>query len=183
MLARLRTHNEWLAPDGHKVCEDRRTVTFYHTQAVRIIDFEIVIEATAGPVTFGDTKEGMFGLRLASSMDVKKKKGGKITNAEGLTDDRAWGQASPWVDYVGPVKGKTVGIAILNHTAASGSRRPGTSGTTACSRPIRSAGRISADHDRGDHTCGPGNPWFRLPDHPPSGRHCFSGSPGVLPGL
>jgi len=48
-------------------------------------------------------------------MDVKRKKGGKITNAEGITDDAAWGKASPWVDYTGPVEGETVGIAILNH--------------------------------------------------------------------
>ena len=48
-------------------------------------------------------------------MDVKNKTGGRITNAEGLTDLKAWGQPSPWVDYVGPVHGKTVGIAILNH--------------------------------------------------------------------
>jgi hypothetical protein len=118
VLARLRTRNEWLAPGGRRVCQDRRTITFYHTQAVRIIDFEITIEATAGPVTFGDTKEGMFGLRLASSMDVKRKKGGKITNAEGLTDEPAWGKASPWVDYVGPVKDQTVGVAILNHPSS-----------------------------------------------------------------
>jgi hypothetical protein len=32
-----------------------------------------------------------------------------------LTDTKAWGKASPWVDYTGPVQGKTVGIAILNH--------------------------------------------------------------------
>ena len=90
-------------------------LTFYRTEGSRIIDFEITLKATDGPVTFGDTKEGMFGLRVASSMDVNKKKGGKITNAEGLTDDQAWGKASPWVDYTGPVEGKTVGIAILNH--------------------------------------------------------------------
>ena len=82
---------------------------------MRVIDFEITLKATHGPVTFGDTKEGMFGLRVASSMDVNKKQGGRITNAEGLTDDQAWGKASPWVDYTGPVQGKTVGIAILNH--------------------------------------------------------------------
>ena len=32
-----------------------------------------------------------------------------------MTDDAAWGKASPWVDYTGPVEGQTVGIAILNH--------------------------------------------------------------------
>jgi hypothetical protein len=115
VLGRLWTRDEWRAPDDRKVCEDERTVTFYRTKGPRMIDFEITIHAPDGPVTFGDTKEGMFGLRVASSMDVKHGKGGKITNAEGLTDDRAWGQASPWVDYIGPVQGKTVGIAILNH--------------------------------------------------------------------
>jgi len=115
VLGRMRTRDEWLAADGRKVLDDERLVTFYNTKSSRIIDFDIKLEATSGPVTFNDTKEGMFGLRMASSMDVTKKTGGKITNAEGLTDDKAWGQPSPWVDYVGPVKNKTVGIAVLNH--------------------------------------------------------------------
>ncbi len=111
----LRTTDDWLGPDGKKVCEDERTVLFAGTGSLRIIDFDITIKATSGPVTFGDTKEGMFGLRVPSSMDVKRKQGGKITNAEGITDNDAWGKASPWVDYTGPVDGKTIGIAILNH--------------------------------------------------------------------
>lgn len=111
----IRTTDDWLGPDGHKVCEDERVVRVYNTRTTRILDFDITVKATAGPVTFGDTKEGMFGLRVASSMDVKRKQGGKITNAEGVTDLDAWGKASPWVDYTGPVEGKTVGIAILNH--------------------------------------------------------------------
>jgi hypothetical protein len=115
VLGRMHTKDHWLAPDGREVCDDERFVTFFHTQNVRVIDFEIWIKASAGPVKFGDTKEGMFGLRVASSMDVDKGTGGQITNAEGLTDQKAWGQASPWVDYAGPVHGKTVGIAVLNH--------------------------------------------------------------------
>jgi hypothetical protein len=115
VLARLATQDDWLAPDGKRVCSDERTVTFYRTAESRVIDFEFTIQAPDGPVTFGDTKEGMFGIRVASSMDVKRKLGGKITNAEGVTDEKAWGKPSPWVDYVGPVNQKTVGIAILNH--------------------------------------------------------------------
>jgi hypothetical protein len=114
-LGVLRTTDDWLGPDGKKVCEDERTVLFAGTGDLRIIDFDITIKATASPVTFGDTKEGMFGLRVPSSMDVKRKQGGKITNAEGITDNDAWGKPSPWVDYTGPVEGKTAGIAILNH--------------------------------------------------------------------
>lgn len=115
VLGRLRTIDNWLGPDGKKVCEDERVLTFYRTGETRVIDFEIALKATEGPVTFGDTKEGMFGLRVACSMNVDRKRGGKIINAEGLTDDQVWGKASRWVDYTGPVQGKTVGIAILNH--------------------------------------------------------------------
>ncbi|HEV3164576.1 MAG TPA: PmoA family protein [Isosphaeraceae bacterium] len=111
----IHTTDDWLSPDGQKVCDDERVVRFYSTKNTRVLDFDITIKATAGPVTFGDTKEGMFGLRVASSMDVKRKQGGKITNAEGITDLEAWGKASPWVDYTGPVAGEVVGIAILNH--------------------------------------------------------------------
>jgi hypothetical protein len=114
----IRTTDDWLGPDGKPVCKDERKVTFYDTHKARMLDFDITIKATDGPVTFGDTKEGMFGVRVASSMDVDAKKGGKITNAEGLTDAAAWGKPSPWVDYTGPVEGETVGIAILNHPAS-----------------------------------------------------------------
>ena len=115
VVATIRTTDDWLGPDGKKICSDERVVRVFSTAGSRVMDFDITIKATGGPVTFGDTKEGMFGLRVASSMDVNKKKGGKITNSEGVTDDAAWGKASPWVDYSGPVDGKTVGIAVLNH--------------------------------------------------------------------
>jgi hypothetical protein len=118
VIGRLKTLNEWRAADDRKVCTDERLVTFYRTNSARIIDFKFRIVASDGPVQFLDTKEGMFGLRVASSMDVDKKMGGKITNAEGLTNDKAWGKPSPWVDYVGPVKDRMVGIAIINHPSS-----------------------------------------------------------------
>jgi hypothetical protein len=115
VLGRLRTTDDWIGPDGTKVCQDERVLTVYRTADARLLDFEIRIQAVGGPVTFGDTKEGMFGVRVASSMDVDRKKGGHIVNSEGLTDEHAWGKPASWVDYTGPVEGKTVGIAILNH--------------------------------------------------------------------
>jgi len=115
VIGRLRTTNVWLGPESRFVCDDERVITCYKVDNVRVIDFEITLKANYGPVTFGDTKEGMFGLRVASSMDVDKKRGGRIINAEGLTDDQAWGKASAWVDYMGPVQGQIVGITILNH--------------------------------------------------------------------
>ena len=114
----MTTTDDWLGPNGKVVCSDERVVKFHASDKTRIVDFDITIKASNGPITFGDTKEGMFGLRVASSMDVDAKKGGKITNADGLTDAAAWGKPATWVDYTGPVEGETVGIAILNHPSS-----------------------------------------------------------------
>ncbi|RUL89510.1 DUF6807 domain-containing protein [Tautonia sociabilis] len=111
----IRTTDRWLSPSGETLCSDERTWRTYDTNGSRVIDFEVTITASNGPVTFGDTKEGMFGLRIASSMNVRNKTGGRIINAEGITDLDAWGKASPWVDYTGPVGDETLGVAILNH--------------------------------------------------------------------
>ncbi len=111
----IRTTDDWIGPDGKKVCEDERVVRFHATKVNRVVDFDVTLKATAGPITFGDTKEGMFGVRVATSMDVTGRKGGKIVNAEGLLDKDAWGKPAPWVDYSGPVADRMVGIALFNH--------------------------------------------------------------------
>jgi len=117
----IATRNDWLDVKGVKVCEDERTLTFQADDDRRTIDFEITIKAGDHPVKFGDTKEGSFGIRVAGTMKVDQrggKPGGKIINAEGKTNRGAWGKRSPWVDYHGPVDGKTYGIAIMNHPSS-----------------------------------------------------------------
>jgi len=114
------TENDWLGPDGKKICQDVRTLTFGADEEKRWIDFEAVVQATEGEVTFGDTKEGSFGVRVAGTMKVTAGLGGKIVNSEGQTDQGAWGKRAAWVDYHGPVgKDKErLGIAILNHPSS-----------------------------------------------------------------
>ena len=114
------TRNDWVGPDGKKICEDERTLTFGADADARWIDFDATVKATDSPVTFGDTKEGAFGLRVASTMDVDKKLGGKIVNSEGQTNESAWGKPAAWVDYQGPVQGESLGVAILNHPSSFG---------------------------------------------------------------
>lgn len=117
-VAVIQTANDWISPEGKKQLEDVRTVTFRTAGESRIIDFDIVLKASDGPVTFGDTKEGAFGVRVPTEMDVTSKKGGEIVNSEGQKNDAAWGQTARWVDYHGPVEGETLGIAILNHPSS-----------------------------------------------------------------
>lgn len=114
----LVTRNEWVMPDGSTVLQDLRKLVFFRQGESRVIDFAIRLTAVADNVTFGDTKEGTFGLRVAESMKVDAKKGGKIVNSEGQEDAAAWGKKAKWVDYSGPVGDQIVGIAVLNHPAS-----------------------------------------------------------------
>jgi hypothetical protein len=116
--ATLATVNDWLDKDGKKICEDRRTLVFRVGKDRHTIDFEAVVKASEGPVTFHETKEGSFGVRMPSIVNSKPPGKGKIVNAEGILNDDTWGKASPWVDYHGPIAGQTVGVAILNHPSS-----------------------------------------------------------------
>ena len=112
----IQSRNKWVAGDGSTVCTDEETIRVYQRPDVRMFDFEITIHATHGPVTFGDTKEGTLGVRLAETMRLKGKVGhGHIVNSEGLRDDATWGKRAAWCDYYGPVEGQTVGVAIFDH--------------------------------------------------------------------
>lgn len=116
--AKIVTINDWTDREGKKICEDERTLRFAVDGDTRIIDFDVVVRATDGPVTFGDTKEGAFGIRIPTSLDVESRPGGTIVNSEGQTDRDTWGQPARWVDYHGPLNDKHVGIAILNHPSS-----------------------------------------------------------------
>jgi hypothetical protein len=113
--ARIVSRNDWMKGDK-KLFEDERTIVCgVRENGDRWIDFTITLKATEDEVIFADTKEGTFAVRVADTMRLEAKKGGRIVNSEGQTDDDAWGMPARWVDYTGPVEGETVGIAILSH--------------------------------------------------------------------
>ena len=115
----ITTVNDWIAPNGKKQLEDERTLIFRDAGKSRSIDFNITLKATDGDVLFDETKEGTFGVRVPTEMDVDHKPtGGKIVTSEGKTDKEAWGTRAPWVDYSGPVGGELLGIAVLNHPSS-----------------------------------------------------------------
>ncbi|HEY1340768.1 MAG TPA: PmoA family protein [Bryobacteraceae bacterium] len=101
---------------GKPLMTETRTITFRVEPALRIIDYEIDVEAIE-KLVFADTKEGTFGIRLATSM-TEDKGPGRMVNAEGgVGEKQVWGKRSPWVDYSGPVGEKTVGVAIFDNPA------------------------------------------------------------------
>src|SRR5262245_63198435 len=56
-IGTLVTRNEWVGPDGGKICSDVRTLRFGGDKDARWIDFDVVVTAAADEVKFGDTKE------------------------------------------------------------------------------------------------------------------------------
>ena len=109
--ARFKVVNHWLDKQGQPLLTESTTVNIY---ANRLIAYDATLTAGKEPVTFGDTKEGLFGFRMVDSM--RGSAGGKIVSADdhhGETE--CWGKTFDWVDYDGSVEGKTVGVAIFDN--------------------------------------------------------------------
>jgi hypothetical protein len=114
--ASIVTANEWRTADGVKVLDEKRTISLYVVDGARLLVMGSDLWADVCPVTFGDTKEGSFGVRVRTEITEEKGKS-KITNADGKTgekgEDGCWGRISAWCDYSGPLDGKTAGIALM----------------------------------------------------------------------
>jgi hypothetical protein len=117
----LKTENEWQTADGEKILDETRTMHLLLVDGRPLIVIDIDLHASVCPITFGDTKEGSFGVRVRDLMN-EERGGGKLTNADGKTGMKdVWGQKSNWCDYSGVVpvsntgETKTGGVAIFDH--------------------------------------------------------------------
>lgn len=110
----LITRNEWRAPDGRVLCTDTRETCIYDLGDLRIIDFTVTLRAGDQPVRLGDTKEGTFGIRIPTSMELRHGKGAILT-AAGKRDKEAWGTRAVWCEYSGDVGGEVYSISVFDH--------------------------------------------------------------------
>lgn len=105
-----------VTPDGEVYMRQTRTVKFHVADnGSRIMDVEIVLLGVKDEITVVGKKDSGFSVRVAHSMCVDAKLGGRIVNSHGDEDGRAWGKRAAWVDFNGPVNGVTMGVAMLNH--------------------------------------------------------------------
>lgn len=107
---------EWADMEGtHSLLTEKRVMTFYGDSDVRMFDVDITLTALDEPVTFGDGKDGVFGIRLRPVLQ-EDKGNAQISNADGLVGEKAlWGKPSAWCDYSGTIGTEKVGVAILDH--------------------------------------------------------------------
>ena len=112
----------WKIPSGETLLIEGRKMTFYSDPQLRTIDFDITLSPQQ-EVKFGDTKEGMFAMRVAAALEedqpkdiVEPKRTGKIVNAQNKSSEKnVWGKRSEWLDYSGKIEGAAVGIAVFDH--------------------------------------------------------------------
>lgn len=170
---------EWTG-GGEPILTEERKMVFYSDPNVRTIDFDILLRPY-GKVTFGDTKEGTFAVRLAPELEAQQPRGiaepkrnGIMVSSTGKTGEKQiWGKRAEWVDYYGTVKGEPVGIAIMDkpgnprhptywHARAYGLFAANPFG-------LHDYENDKANPDKGDLTIGPGQPLrfrYRVVIHP-----------------
>ena len=103
--------NDWLGDDGKPIVVESTRISIF---ANRLFSYDITFTAARKTVTFGDTKEGLFGIRMRN--ELREREGGTVTNATGAMGTKAcWGRVSNWIDYYGTVEGKTVGMTLFDH--------------------------------------------------------------------
>ena len=118
----IETANRWVDTNDQIVCTDRQHLTFTAIPGGRLIDWKMTVTASHGKVLFGDTKEGMAGIRSHPNLRLKNapdrgvtSANGQAINSEGISGPEIWGKRAAWVDYWGKVDGHQIGFAIFDH--------------------------------------------------------------------
>lgn len=118
---KLSTRSHWINSQGRPILEEDRRMEFYSSEDEYRIDFTIRLSAIDTTVTFADTKEGMFAIRVAdwlteNTTGTLYNSTGEYLNAEGdRTEENIWGKRSSWVRLEGKKDDKTIGVAMYHH--------------------------------------------------------------------
>jgi methane monooxygenase PmoA-like len=137
----LSINADWVIADGTVLLREQTRFIFAGAPGVRTIDRTSTWTAADKAISFNDTKEGAFGIRVARSLDspVKQqdafvdadgKRGapkaddnvgvtGRYIGSDGKTGDDVWGTTGAWMGLTGTVDGKPVTIGILNHPSSA----------------------------------------------------------------
>jgi hypothetical protein len=132
---RLAVRADWNIPDGTTLLREETVFGFSGGDGVRIIDRQTTWTATRTAVTFKDTKEGAFGIRVARPLehastqavdlvaangrDVERRAEtsgitGQYLASDGTTGEQVWGTRGPWMALTGRIDNEPVTVAIMD---------------------------------------------------------------------
>ncbi len=133
----LVTNESWVTPKDRELLKGKTEFHFMGNGDIRIIDRITTLTATDTVVEFPDTKEGMFGIRVArqlelpSNEDIKlKEKDGSVTTVKALSNDEVtgnyrssegvegeavWGTRAKWMHLFGNIHTEKISLVICDH--------------------------------------------------------------------
>lgn len=133
---------DWDDNKGVQVLEEHTSYVFSGNEISRTIDHIITLTALNGPVTFYDTKEGLFAIRVDRAFEMPSNekliftddKGnpttveaidntgvtGMYTSSGGLKGDAVWGTRNEWIWLSGIKNNVPISMAIFDHPKNTG---------------------------------------------------------------
>jgi hypothetical protein len=133
----LVTKESWLDPSGKELLAENTEYHFIAKGSIRIIDRITNLAATGNTVAFKDTKEGMFGIRVARQLELPSKEDvtlvdaqghpttvkalsnegvtGNYISSEGVTGEAVWSTRARWMDLYGSIGDEKISLIICDH--------------------------------------------------------------------
>ncbi len=133
----LITRESWIDPAGMELLAEKTEYHFIDKGNVRIIDRITTLTAGDTAVYFKDTKEGMFGIRVARQLELPvnesvrllDSKGipskekipasngvtGNYRSSEGISGEAVWGTRAKWMDLDGIIGNEKISLVICDH--------------------------------------------------------------------
>ena len=127
----------WNDPFGKELLAEKTTYHFIAQNDLRIIDRITILTAANEPVSMKDTKEGMFGIRVARQLELPSKgeavfidaEGnatkvaqmpneevtGNYRSSEGVTGDSVWATRAKWMNLYGRIGSEDISLVICDH--------------------------------------------------------------------
>lgn len=134
---KLVTTASWNDSLGNRLLTENTTYFFLCKDSIRIIDRIVVLTAGEIAVSMPDTKEGMFGIRVARELELPDQGEGILYSADGKPErvkemDNAaisgdylsstgqtgmdvWGSRAGWMSLWGNIRGENISVVICDH--------------------------------------------------------------------
>lgn len=128
---------KWVDPGGKELLSEKTELHFTVQGRTRIVDRITTLTATgADSVHFKDTKEGMFGVRVARELELPSDEAVTLTDAEGnpaikqvsnegvtgnyrssegITGEAVWSTRAKWMSLYGNIDSEKVSLVIADH--------------------------------------------------------------------
>ena len=107
---------EWVGPEQRVVLRETRRIQFGAEGDRRWLDQRCEFVAAEEGVSFGDTKEGTFAVRLRPELRVDGEHAvGTLRSSEGREGKATWGKPARWMHCEGVVGDERLGVTLVDH--------------------------------------------------------------------